>query len=52
MKFLVFLEKFAGYGFNKSHSAAYGIISYQTGYLKANFPVHFMVGFILRIRKF
>jgi DNA polymerase-3 subunit alpha len=38
------LEKFAGYGFNKSHSAAYGIISYQTGYLKANFPVHFMAG--------
>lgn len=38
------LEKFAGYGFNKSHSAAYGVISYQTGYLKANFPVHFMAG--------
>ena len=30
------LEKFAGYGFNKSHSAAYGLISYQTAYLKAN----------------
>ena len=38
------LEKFAGYGFNKSHSAAYGIISYQTAYLKANFPVDFMAG--------
>ncbi|MBO93613.1 MAG: DNA polymerase III subunit alpha [Opitutales bacterium] len=36
------LEKFAGYGFNKSHSAAYGIISYQTAYLKANYPVEFM----------
>jgi len=36
------LEKFAGYGFNKSHSAAYGMISYQTAYLKANFPVCFM----------
>jgi len=36
------LEKFAGYGFNKSHSAAYGLISYQTGYLKANYPVEFM----------
>lgn len=36
------LEKFAGYGFNKSHSIAYGIISYQTGYLKANYPVEYM----------
>ena len=36
------LNKFAGYGFNKSHSAAYAILSYQTGYLKANYPVHFM----------
>ena len=38
------LEKFAGYGFNKSHSAAYGIISYQTAYLKANHPIDFMAG--------
>ena len=38
------LEKFAGYGFNKSHSAAYGMISYQTAYLKANHPVDFMAG--------
>lgn len=38
------LEKFAGYGFNKSHSAAYGMISYQTAYLKANYPVDFMAG--------
>jgi DNA polymerase-3 subunit alpha len=36
------LEKFAGYGFNKSHSVAYGWISYQTAYLKANYPVDFM----------
>jgi len=36
------LEKFAGYGFNKSHSAAYAILAYQTAYLKANFPVEFM----------
>ena len=35
------LEKFAGYGFNKSHSAAYGIISYQTAYLKAKFSGRF-----------
>ena len=40
------LEKFAGYGFNKSHSAAYGIISYQTAYLKANHPVDFMAGIL------
>ncbi len=36
------LAKFAGYGFNKSHSAAYAILSYQTGFLKANYPVQFM----------
>jgi DNA polymerase-3 subunit alpha len=36
------IEYFAGYGFNKSHSAAYGVISYQTAYLKANFPAEFM----------
>ncbi|MEZ5329424.1 MAG: DNA polymerase III subunit alpha [Verrucomicrobiales bacterium] len=40
------LEKFAGYGFNKSHSAAYGMISYQTAYLKANYPVEFMAGLL------
>jgi DNA polymerase III subunit alpha len=36
------LEKFAEYGFNKSHSAAYAMLSYRTAYLKANFPVPFM----------
>ncbi|MEO6786839.1 MAG: DNA polymerase III subunit alpha [Chthoniobacteraceae bacterium] len=36
------LEKFAGYGFNRSHSAAYAWLSYQTAYLKANYPVEFM----------
>jgi DNA polymerase-3 subunit alpha len=36
------LEKFAGYGFNRSHSAAYAWISYQTAFLKANHPVEFM----------
>jgi DNA polymerase-3 subunit alpha len=40
------LEKFAGYGFNKSHSAAYGLISYQTAYLKANYTVEFMAGLL------
>ncbi|MGB3611080.1 MAG: DNA polymerase III subunit alpha [Cellvibrio sp.] len=36
------VEKFAGYGFNKSHSAAYAIVSYQTAWLKAHYPAHFM----------
>ena len=36
------IEKFAGYGFNKSHSAAYAVLSYQTGYLKANYPAEFL----------
>jgi len=36
------VEKFAGYGFNKSHAAAYALVAYQTAYLKANFPVEFM----------
>jgi DNA polymerase-3 subunit alpha len=36
------LAKFAGYGFNKSHSAAYGVVSYQTAWLKANYPVEYM----------
>lgn len=36
------MEKFASYGFNKSHAAAYSLISYQTAYLKAHFPVEFM----------
>jgi DNA polymerase-3 subunit alpha len=35
------LEKFAGYGFNKSHAAAYAIVAYQTAFLKANYPVEF-----------
>ncbi len=36
------IEKFAGYGFNKSHSAAYALIAYQTAYLKAHHPAEFM----------
>jgi DNA polymerase III subunit alpha len=36
------LAKFADYGFNKSHAAAYAVVSYQTAYLKANFPVEFL----------
>ena len=36
------LEKFANYGFNKSHAAAYAVLSYQTAWLKANYPLEFM----------
>ena len=36
------IAKFAGYGFNKSHAAAYALVAYQTAYLKANYPVEFM----------
>ncbi|SDX07622.1 DNA polymerase III, alpha subunit [Celeribacter indicus] len=38
------LEKFANYGFNKSHAAAYAVVSYYTAWLKANHPVEFMAG--------
>jgi len=40
------LEKFAQYGFNKSHSAAYAMLSYRTAYLKANFPTEFMAALL------
>jgi DNA polymerase-3 subunit alpha len=36
------MEKFAEYGFNRSHAAAYSVVAYQTGYLKANYPAEFM----------
>ena len=36
------MEKFAGYGFNKSHAAAYALVSYQTAWLKVHYPAHFM----------
>ncbi len=40
------MEYFSGYGFNRSHSAAYAMISYRTAYLKANFPVEFMTALL------
>jgi DNA polymerase-3 subunit alpha len=40
------MEQFAGYGFNKSHSAAYAWLAYQTGYLKANYPPYFMAALL------
>ncbi len=42
MKIFDLVEKFAGYGFNKSHSAAYALVSYQTTWLKAHYPAPFM----------
>src|SRR5205807_4697581 len=36
------MAKFGGYGFNKSHAAAYAVVAYQTAYLKANYPVEFL----------
>lgn len=44
------MENFAGYGFNKSHSAAYALIAYQTAYLKANHPVALLAALLTSIR--
>jgi DNA polymerase-3 subunit alpha len=41
-----YMEQFAGYGFNKSHSAAYAWLAYQTAYLKANYPAYFMAALL------
>jgi len=41
-----FMEKFAAYGFNKPHSASYGLIAYWTAYVKANYPVEFMTALL------
>lgn len=43
------MEYFAGYGFNKSHSAAYALVVYQTAYLKANYPVEYMAALLTSI---
>jgi DNA polymerase III subunit alpha len=40
------VDKFAGYGFNKSHAACYGLVAYQTAYLKANYPLAFMAALL------
>jgi DNA polymerase-3 subunit alpha len=45
-KIFEFIEFFAGYGFNKSHSTTYALLAYQTAYLKANFPRHFMAALL------
>lgn len=41
-----YIERFAGYGFNKAHSTSYAMIAYQTAYMKANFPVEFMAALL------
>src|SRR5664280_580368 len=43
------MEKFAGYGFNKSHSAAYALLAYQTAYLKTRYPVEFMAALLTSV---
>ncbi|HHV71269.1 MAG TPA: DNA polymerase III subunit alpha [Clostridia bacterium] len=43
------MAHFADYGFNKSHSAAYGIVSYQTAYLKANYPLEYMAALLTSV---
>ena len=45
-KIFALVAKFAGYGFNKSHAVAYGIISYQTAYCKANYPIEFFISYL------
>jgi DNA polymerase III subunit alpha len=45
-----FVEPFAGYGFNKSHAAAYGMVSYQTAYLKANYPLQYLTALMSSVR--
>jgi DNA polymerase-3 subunit alpha len=43
------IAKFAEYGFNRAHSAAYGVISYQTAYLKANYPLEYMTSLLIHM---
>ena len=45
------IEGFAGYGFNKSHSAAYGLLAYQTAYLKVRFPAEYMAALLTSVRR-
>src|SRR5664280_3908513 len=43
------MEQFAGYGFNKSHSAAYALLAYHTAYLKTRYPVEFMAALLTSV---
>jgi DNA polymerase III subunit alpha len=44
------IEKFAEYGFNKSHTVAYGVVSYQTAWLKAHYPVEYMAALLTSVK--
>jgi DNA polymerase-3 subunit alpha len=46
-----YIEHFAGYGFNKSHSAAYGLVAYQTAWLKAHYPAEYMAALLTSTKK-
>jgi len=46
-----FIEHFAGYGFNKSHSAAYALIAYQTAWLKARYPAEYMAALLTAVKR-
>src|SRR5258705_10957302 len=46
VKIFDLMEQFAGYGFNKSHSAAYALLAYQTAYLKTHYPLEFMAALL------
>jgi DNA polymerase-3 subunit alpha len=46
-----FIEHFAGYGFNKSHSAAYGLVAYQTAWLKAHYPAEYMAALLTAVKR-
>ncbi len=48
-KIFELMEQFAGYGFNKSHSAAYALLAYQTAYLKTHYPVEFMAALLTSV---
>ena len=43
------MAQFAGYGFNKSHSAAYALLAYHTAYLKTHYPVEFMAALLTSV---
>ena len=43
----VLIEPFAAYGFNKAHAASYGVVAYQTAYMKANFPIQYMTAVLI-----
>ena len=45
------LVPFSDYAFNKAHSAAYGLVSYWTAYLKANYPAEYMAGLLTSVRR-